>query len=318
MIRTFLLFVASGYLISSCSEEVVYNVGPDFEPYVQRFISVAKDNGVDIDFSDTGLSIVFRDAVDKETGGVCRGNHDIEIERFFWNGLTDLEKEGLIFHELGHCELFRGHRNDKLPNGEWASRMRGSPIPDGDNAVINYTGTRLDYYRTELFNENLPFPEWGSWTFDFDEYTDEQKEMVFEATDVAAFNQRLLGLSGGNFEIDVDMSSGTSEGFVGIAFMGNAFETQIRVGFTREEQFFIDSGDQVWGFMFLREKFNGLNRDRNRLTVRKIESIYQVFLNGRFIYWFDYLTPSGEVVESINTGILGEPFYHSVQVSRLP
>ena len=32
-------------------------------------------------------------------------NHQIEIEKFFWDDLSEFDKEGLIFHELGHLKL---------------------------------------------------------------------------------------------------------------------------------------------------------------------------------------------------------------------
>ena len=47
--------------------------------------------------------------------GVCisyiDGRKEIEIDSAFWNEAEDLIKEELIFHELGHCILNRGHDN---------------------------------------------------------------------------------------------------------------------------------------------------------------------------------------------------------------
>ncbi|MDH3650503.1 MAG: putative metallopeptidase, partial [Saprospiraceae bacterium] len=165
---------------SACQKEEngVIDIQPQFQSYVQKFIDEAAKYGQVIDFSDTGLSIQFRDAVDTETGGVCRGNYQIEIEKFYWDDLTDLQKEGLIFHELGHCELGRGHRNDTLPNGEWASRMRGDPVPEGLSVVINYSGVRRDYYINELFNEDTVVPEWSLLSAQFDQFGEDEKEVV--------------------------------------------------------------------------------------------------------------------------------------------
>ena len=97
MRHRFLLFSALLLFMSCGGDDAVYEVGADFEPYVQRFIQEAAKYGHNIDFSDSGLSIVFREAVDKETGGVCRGNHDIEIERFHWNNLTEFDKRKQLF-----------------------------------------------------------------------------------------------------------------------------------------------------------------------------------------------------------------------------
>ncbi|NND33223.1 MAG: hypothetical protein HKN76_11585, partial [Saprospiraceae bacterium] len=80
-------------LFSGCQKQKgIIAIEPKFEIYVDRFITEAAKRGKEIDFSDTGLSIVFRDAVDTETGGVCRGNHQIEIEKFYWEDLNDMEK----------------------------------------------------------------------------------------------------------------------------------------------------------------------------------------------------------------------------------
>ena len=132
-------------LFIGCSEEPPeIDVDPVFQEFVDEFVEIAATFGQDIDFSDTGLSIQFRDVVDRGSSGVCLGNHQIEIETAFWAGLTDDDKQGLIFHELGHCELDRPHRNDMLANGEWSSRMRGFPIPDGFNACLLYTSDAAD------------------------------------------------------------------------------------------------------------------------------------------------------------------------------
>ena len=84
-----------GVLFSACEKgldgEIV--VEPKFQPFVDRFVEEAARRGKDIDFSDTGLSFVFRDAVDRESGGVCRGNHQIEIEKFYWEDLSEIYRK---------------------------------------------------------------------------------------------------------------------------------------------------------------------------------------------------------------------------------
>lgn len=312
----FFLFLALSLLSLSCSdEEAEYNVPLTFQPYVDSFIVEAAKHGQTIDFSDTGLSIQFRDAVDQETGGVCKGNHQIEIEKFFWEDLSEFDKEGLIYHELGHCELDRRHRNEKLANGEWASRMRGSPIPDGDNAVINYAGSRLEYYREEFFNSTLSAPDWVNRRLSYNESTVDRVVDNFFTTD--GFDNAYIGLSQTNFEIEVEMTTGTSEGFVGIQFMGASNDDRIRIGYNRDKLFAIDSGNDVWGLMFLREDYNKINDGVNKITIKRVEEFYYVFLNEEFIYWFDYKTPLRESVQSLNAGTLGVPEYLEVKVSSL-
>ena len=305
--------------LSSCGGEAEYNVAPVFDVYVQRYIDQAAARGTVIDFTETGLSIEFRDAVDKESGGVCKGNHTIEIEKFFWDGLSDSDKEGLIFHELGHCDLLRPHRNDKLANGEWASRMRGSPIPDGDNAVINYSGTRRLYYIDELFDENTPFPDWASWSMQYDEVPEEDKVELLNVTDVTEFNENVIGLDDGNFEIEILLNVGTSEGFVGMQVLGVNNDDRIRIIYSRDDEFAIDSGTAVWGLMHFRENDDRLiTAGNNKLTLRRIGDVYWVFVNEQFAYWFDYIRPTRNSITSLDTGRLGMPEYLSVKAYRIP
>lgn len=304
-------------LFIGCSEEPPeINVDPVFQEFVDEFVEIAATFGQDIDFSDTGLSIQFRDVVDRGSSGVCLGNHRIEIETVFWAGLTDDDRQGLIFHELGHCELNRPHRNERLLNGEWASRMRGDPIPEGFNAVINYAGTRLDYYISEVFlGSAAPFPDWQNRTAEFDEVFERTPERNLE--NVEEFAEFLPGISDGDFEIEVVMNAGDSEGFIGIQFMGASDDSRVRIGYNPEGSFAIDSGNQIFGLMFLRDNFDVLETGDNRITIRRQGDFYFVFLNETFVYWFDYFVPSRESVSSLNVALRGAPDYESVTVQRL-
>ena len=304
-------------LFIGCSEEPPeIDVDPVFQEFVDEFVEIAATFGQDIDFSDTGLSIQFRDVVDRGSSGVCLGNHQIEIETAFWAGLTDDDKQGLIFHELGHCELDRPHRNDMLANGEWSSRMRGFPIPDGFNAVINYAGTRLDYYISEIFlGSAAPLPDWQNRTAEFDEVLERTPERNLE--NIEEFEEFLPGISDGDFEIDVVLNAGDSEGFVGIQFMGVSDDTRVRIGYNPEGSFAIDSGNLIFGLMFLRDEFDLLEDGDNRITIRRQGDFYFVFLNETFVYWFDYFVPTRESVSSLNVSLRGAPQYQSVTVQRL-
>ncbi len=300
-----------------CSEDPPeINVDPVFQVFVDEFIEEAARFGQDIDFSDTGLSIQFRDAVDRGSSGVCLGNHRIEIETAFWGGLTDFDKQGLIFHELGHCELDRPHRNDKLANGEWASRMRGDPIPEECNAVINYAGTRLEYYISEFFlDRTAPLPDWQNRTAEFTEQFDRITELNLQ--NIVEFEEFVPGISSGDFEIEVVINANNSQGFVGIQFMGASDNSRVRIGYNDEGTFAIDSGDLIWGLMYLEENFDLIEDGNNRITVRRQGDFYFVFLNETFVYWFDYFRPSRESVSSLNAATRGAPEYESITVQRL-
>lgn len=88
------------------------DVGPEFEPYVNRFMEV------------TGINFIFADIYfEEQTGnviGVCKSKgayRAIEIDPEWWNEADDWGREALMFHELSHCILDQDHRNFTLDDG---------------------------------------------------------------------------------------------------------------------------------------------------------------------------------------------------------
>lgn len=71
-------------------------------------------------------------------------------------------KEDLIFHELGHGLLGRGHLNTTLENGDWKSIMCGGDMINEREWNINYRGERRAYYLDELFEESTAAPDFAS------------------------------------------------------------------------------------------------------------------------------------------------------------
>lgn len=306
------LFLISVF-VGCGKNDPVYNVAPDFQPYVDRFIDQAAQRGIDIDFDDTGLSIVFREAAMTESSGVCRGNHEIEIEKLFWDDLTDEEKEGLIFHELGHCELDRRHKNDLLANGEWASRMRGSPIPDDLSAVINYNEERREYYIEELFNEDAPAPDWVNIE---DTYPREILDTVINISDVESFESSLGIPLSADFEIEITIDIQDNGSWMGFAWGGQTPDEEMLVAYNGSKTFIITSGNRVWGTMYQQNDFDKLNDRINTVTVRRRGDRYFVFLNESFIYWYNYKLPASNRFRSI-VGNSSPPKFTSIKVHLL-
>ena len=313
------LFIFTLLLVGSCREnpkkEVI--IPNDFVKYVDRFIEEGAKRGHEIDFTDTGLLIEFRDAVDQESGGVCYlGQYHIQIEKFYWDDFNDIQKEGLIFHELGHCELGRLHRNDTLPNGEWASRMRGGDIAENASYVLNYSGTRREHYINELFDETVETPEWAYITADYNDYTDADKEELLRIETASDFEENLGVSTSFNFEIEFELFYGFSESWVGIQWGGRDNSNTIRIAFTGMKRFIIDSGNNVFGTMRDYPKLGALKSDFNKVTIRKIDDKYYVFLNEEFLYWFDFITPASSVVQSLVASTT-DPEYRNITFSKL-
>jgi hypothetical protein len=321
ILKQFVFFIIVVLTLSSsisCSKDgAVINVQPKFQIYVDRFIDEAAARGKVIDFTDTGLSIEFRNAVDVETGGVCRGNHQIEIEKFYWEDLNDAEKEGLIFHELGHCELDRRHRNDTLPNGEWASRMRGDPIPEELSAVINYSGERRQYYINELFDETVGIPDWAKFAPPYGQIGNDQKTVLFYSdSTVTAFRNSFILKPEDDFEIELDIDIFQTLSFVGIQFGGSAFESSFRIVYTGFGKVIIDSGLNFYGTMRDIDNYSGIKSGFNKITLRKIEGRFLVYINERFVYCFEVPEFYSRVVESFRSRE-GNPHFRNISISQI-
>lgn len=117
----------------------------DFKPYIKRFEAV---------YGYSATPIIYAD-LDVHIAGICTiWRHknivvykEITIDKKKWNSYNDEQRQTLVFHELGHCELGRKHENgveDYCP----ISLMRSYMLNEYE---INscYVG-REDYYLREL------------------------------------------------------------------------------------------------------------------------------------------------------------------------
>ncbi|MEM8487606.1 MAG: hypothetical protein AAF564_18795 [Bacteroidota bacterium] len=68
------------------------------------------------------------------------------------------DNEALVFHELGHIVLDRGHREGLLPNNSRPSIMIGTNLA---GLYVGNAKERRKYYVDELFNPDTPVPEWA-------------------------------------------------------------------------------------------------------------------------------------------------------------
>lgn len=98
------------------------------------------------------LVIEFEDMLGKKEWAFCecdgQGAPHIFISQAHWNNLTELGRENLIFHELGHCILNRDHV-DRLveENGEMYPVSVMFPTTLSDELYEKHR----DYYLRELF-----------------------------------------------------------------------------------------------------------------------------------------------------------------------
>jgi hypothetical protein len=177
-----LLFI----IIFSCKNEKetivappIFEIEKEFRPYFNRFIKEAALRNIFIDTTNLILKVANTTTNLKETCGTCFQfinkkdlQKTIEINaknEICWTKAQDLEKETLIFHELGHCLLGRtGHKNDlfgdKSPKSIMNADGRDLYIPCvyaiNDEVECNKTNRRK-YYLDELFDPKTPTPSWA-------------------------------------------------------------------------------------------------------------------------------------------------------------
>ncbi len=171
-------FVSLFLLLVGCHEKEpasVYQVPAEIEPYIQTFLAEAKLRGKDLRINN--LIVEFGTPEHQEICGEClqtSGKPDrqkriiISTQSSCWADITPRVREGLVFHELGHCILGRiNHKDTHLPNGDFASLMNTNDVTLYAPCVYELSGSNCDqsfkrpYYLDELFDENTPLPDWA-------------------------------------------------------------------------------------------------------------------------------------------------------------
>lgn len=158
-----LAFLAFSSIIFSCQKEtetetiVEENAFPSVEtalqPYFEEFEYQGSLRGISVDLASEKIIGKIEELPTEHVAGQCTYGSAIDteiiIDLTFWNDFPQtLLREMVIFHELGHCYLQRGHTEGAHPNGTCISIMR-SGLEDCQD---NYNSqTRLTYLN-ELFS----------------------------------------------------------------------------------------------------------------------------------------------------------------------
>lgn len=181
MKRTILNILLSIYLLcSSCVGEIKYGeypgIDPNFHLYINKFIEMSHGSVNKHDFLD--IEIVFKEFPSDEQGiaGSCTPTpffRKIEINKDWWeNNLNYERREELMFHELGHCVLYRSHTEPTDGGGisgfferlmfEIGLMNKKAYLEDGCPSSYMHPTTigrycinkHYKYYMLELFNFN--------------------------------------------------------------------------------------------------------------------------------------------------------------------
>ena len=139
-------------VITACGDDEIpsIEVQQELQPYFDRFVGEAELRGVNVDFRSSGISGEILD-IEGSIAGQCVTQNDgmkvVRMDRAVWERITDLEKEFLVFHELGHCFLDRGHLDTADSQGRCTSVMNSGE----GQCLSNYSTSTREDYLNELF-----------------------------------------------------------------------------------------------------------------------------------------------------------------------
>ncbi len=137
---------------SSNEEEIpspYQGVDEELIPYFKRFEEEAANHGLNLDLTELGVTGSLERIVDHRVAGRCDfGSRHVTINSNTWSTSIDLKLEEIIFHELGHCALRRGHREDQSVNGACLSMMRSGR----GGCIFLYNEITRAKYLEELFD----------------------------------------------------------------------------------------------------------------------------------------------------------------------
>ncbi len=189
MVRSFRLGLFISLLVAlstSCKKESKSDVvsgktkttSAVFAPYVASFLENLALSGLNPNVS--GLTVNFTTDLPANVLGSCTmGQKRVRINENLWSILSAAGREELVFHELGHCVLNRGHDNTEIA-GIPVSIMNAYHL----GPTIYADPTLYDGYMAELFNS--PLAVFAGLTFDATPYastlSSEDGHTVFHQT----------------------------------------------------------------------------------------------------------------------------------------
>lgn len=96
---------------------MTYTTNPVFNPYINRFKNLAiyynRSHALDL------VAVIFDESFNNSRAiGACiftPTQNLVIIRQSYWSTASELMRENLIFHELGHCALYRPHRVEFRP-----------------------------------------------------------------------------------------------------------------------------------------------------------------------------------------------------------
>ena len=155
------LLIALCTLLGSCDEDTENDAPayPDLTIYLDRFEGEARARGYEFDVSEVKAAYADEITLPDSTTpcGIGLSNDPTTGERRIviskdescnWANRTDLERENLFFHEIGHAFFNRGHEETRLCDGSPVTIMTSTE--DNFNVYQPGEDEKRKYYIDEL------------------------------------------------------------------------------------------------------------------------------------------------------------------------
>lgn len=128
------------------------NVDERLWVYFERFEDAGIERGINVDLAAAEVTGSIEVDPGHNSPGACTTDsaetlHHVSIRESFWETASPTYREIIVFHELGHCFLDRGHLNAVSSDGICLSLMRAG----GTDCVDNYFENTRNEYLDELF-----------------------------------------------------------------------------------------------------------------------------------------------------------------------
>jgi len=157
-LKIYLPIFVVAYLMSACVKEESAQlrntlvIDTSLQPYFDLFEAEGQARGQNIDMVAAQIAGEIINIEEDKVVGQCSSftNSDrkvLRIDKAYWEQVSNLEREFVVFHELGHCYLGRGHLNKKDNLGNCNSMMHSGL----NGCHFKYTTTSRTAYLDELF-----------------------------------------------------------------------------------------------------------------------------------------------------------------------
>jgi hypothetical protein len=134
-------------LVMGCGQKppVIITIDPKVQPYVDQWNGLYPDHLVDVD-------VIIGDLSSTSAVGICDGVK-VTLDSTYWERSSDLGRQQVLFHELGHCVFNYAHDWGQIElydnNGNSYMVIRSIMYPFTFGEQVEYSQFH-DYYEKQL------------------------------------------------------------------------------------------------------------------------------------------------------------------------